>query len=288
AIKKFLEGRSWVVDLLPYLDQQGTYDRWNNDLAWDSPTNLPLASDLYIEALACPNDESAFQVPGGLTYVANSGFSYVTLPTQASASDATQIRGHTFFDDRFDWDSDGVASDPEDEEITFRTGVFWPHFENGAFKDICNGRCFAPGKIYDGSSNTIMLAENINAGQTNWANPAVNSCGFVYPVNGGNSGPTDTNKASAALLGNTPTGVKTSETPYPNQKKSGPEGTPFPSSGHPGIVVISMCDGSCRSLSDGIDKKVYTQLITPDGTRLRTLSGLVSFVAESPLSGDSF
>ncbi len=290
-IPPFIEGRSWVVAILPYMDQQGTYDRWDDDLPWDSTAtnahgavNLGLASDLYIEALACPNDESAFAIPGGLSYVANAGFASDTV----GASATTQSRGHTFFDADFDWDSDGTASDPEDEEITFRTGVFWAHLGNGNFKNICDHKCFSPGKIYDGSSNTMMLSENINAGITNWANPSVNSCGFVYPLNGGASGATDTNRASASLLGNTPTGVKTGTEPYPNQKKAGPEGAPFPSSNHPGIVTMSMCDGSARTVSENVDERVYTQLMTPDGTKLRVLSGGQPFVSEAPLSADSF
>lgn len=281
----FLEGRSWVVELLPYMDQQGTYDRWNKDLAWDDPANLSLASDLSIEALACPNDESAFATPGGLTYVANSGFGTSKL----GATAATQLRGHTFFDAALDWNSNGTPSDPEDEEITFRTGVFWPHFGSAVLKDICSNRCFSPGKIYDGSSNTLMLAENINAGDTNWANPALPSCGFIYPLNGGSATSADSTRASAVLLGNTPTGVRNGERPYPNQMKIGPEGTPYPNSNHPGIVVVSMCDGSSRSISEGIDEKVYTKLITPDATKLRALAygGGVKFIPESPLSSDS-
>lgn len=282
-IVPFIEGRSWVVDILPYMDQQSTYDRWQFDQPWDSAANLPLAGSLFIEALACPNDESAYQIEGGLSYVANAGFG-----TSVDGADAaTQNRGHTFFDAAFDWNSDGVVSRPEDYEITFHTGVFWPILNNGGFKKLCQNRCTAPGKIYDGSGNTLMLSENLNAGQTNWANPSLTSCGFMLPLNGTGSSPGDTNKVSNVVLSNTPLATQTGTTPYINQMKTGPEGSPFPSSSHPGIVTASFCDGSAKSLSENIDQYVYSQLMTPNGTRLRTLTG-VQFTAENPVSSSDF
>ena len=290
-LPNFYEGKNWVVDILPFMDQQGTFDRWDAGLPWNSTAtnkngavNLNLASNLYIQALACPNDESAFQTPGGLSYVANAGFgSSITGPNGGVA----QTRGHNFFDASFDWNSNGTASEPEDDEITFRTGVFWPLFGNGNFQAICKNHCFSPGKIYDGSGNTLMLSENINAGQTNWANPSVNSCGFMFPVNGGASAATDTNKASMLLLQNASLGQQTGTAPLINQKKAGPEGAPFPNSNHPGIAVFSFCDGSARTISESVDKHVYTQLITPDGSRLRTLS-TGAFRAEDPVSSSDF
>ncbi|GAB5443056.1 MAG: DUF1559 domain-containing protein [Fuerstiella sp.] len=280
--KDFYEGRSWVVDILPYMDQQATYDRWQFDQTWDSPTNLPLASDLYIEALACPNDESAFQVPGGLTYVGNAGYG-----SQTTGASAPSTRGHNFFDAAFDWNSNGTASEATDDAITFHTGVFWPIFTNGNFAGICRNKCQAPGKIYDGSGNTIMLSENVNAGRINWANPSVNSCGFMYPLTGGPSGATDTDKVSAALLAD-PTGATLpAEDPYPNEMKNGPEGAPFPNSKHPGIVTVSMCDGSAKTLSESIDRQVYARLLTPAGSQLRTLPG-VNFISEPPVSASDF
>ena len=290
-LPKFYEGKNWVFDILPFMDQQGTYDRWDKELPWNSTAtnkngavNLNLASDLYIQALACPNDESAFATPGGLSYVANAGFG--SSITGANGGVA-QTRGHNFFDADLDWNSNGTASEPEDDEITFRTGVFWPIFENGNFKAICKNHCFSPGKIYDGSANTLMLSENINAGQTNWANPSINSCGFMFPVNGGASAATDTGKASMLMLQNASLGQQTGTTPFINQKKSGPEGAPFPNSNHPGVAVFSLCDGSARTISESVDKHVYTQLITPDGSRLRTLSTGV-FRAEDPVSSSDF
>ncbi|MCP4508357.1 MAG: hypothetical protein GY826_18440, partial [Fuerstiella sp.] len=70
------------------------------------------------------------------------------------------------------------------------------------------------------------------------------------------------------------------------EAKVGPEGSPYLNSNHPGIVVISMCGGSARTISENIDERVYLQLMTPDGSRLR--SSITGFTPENPLSGDSF
>jgi hypothetical protein len=76
---------------------------------------------------------------------------------------------------------------------------------------------------------------------------------------------------------------------YPNEAKAGPDGgAPYLNSNHPGIVVISMCDGSARTISENLDERVYLQLMTPDGTRLRTIPSPNQFLSENPLSADSF
>jgi len=283
--KPFFEGRSWVVEILPFIDQQATYDRWNKDLSWQDPANLALADNLFVEAFACPNDDSAFQVQGGLSYVANAG--YGSRSTGADGGPG-QDRGHTFFDANFDWDSDGTPSSDADDEITFRTGVFWPNIQNSIFGVLCKNKCFAPGKIYDGTGNTLMLTENLNAGVVNFANPSLNSCGFMLPLEGGASSPGDPALVSNVVFDNIAAAVPATVSPFINESKIGPEGSPYPSSNHPGVVVAAFCDGAAKTLSESIDQNVYAQTLTPDGTRLRSLASGVPFVSESPLSGDEF
>ena len=72
--------------------------------------------------------------------------------------------------------------------------------------------------------------------------------------------------------------------PFPNQGKASVEGdSPYLSSLHPGIVVVTMCDGAVRTLNEGIDQSVYLRLMTPSGTKLRS-----GFTVETPLSGTDF
>lgn len=283
-----VNGRSWAVELLPHIDQQGTYDRWNKLAPFDdssvflSPSgqyNAPL-TQIYVEAFACPNDESAFQKTGGLSYVANAGFG-TNLSAVANNNGAVE---HSFISKPFDWNGNGVVnvygstSDPVDAEITKATGVFWAEFAGEAATRNASATI---GKIYDGSGNTLMFGENINGGGANWADPRTQACSFLFPLEAASVAPGALSVIPTLIEG----GLGTPAPAYPNQAKSGPEGTrPFLNSNHPGIVVVSFCDGAARTLSESIDKTVYTSLITPSATKLRSGIGAV----ESPLSADSF
>ena len=287
-------GRSWCVELLPYLDQQGTYDRWNKDLPFGVAPNLALAQDLYLEAFACPNDESAFLVPGGLSYVANAGFGdYDPTNLATIANDGGAVQ-HSFMSESFNWDGDAATidlsvpasattRDDDDATITKATAVFAAEFEG---LPISRNASAVIGKIYDGSGNTLMFGENINAANnTTWADPHTEQISFVFPLDPTLVGLTTMNDPRPAIA------LDAAGNPlpaYPNEAKTGPDGiSPYLNSNHPNLVVVSMCDGSARTLSENVDERVYLQLITPGGTRLRRATG-GTFVSENPISGDSF
>lgn len=274
-----IRGRSWAVELLPFMDQQATYDRWNKEQPWDDlsmSVNRNLANDLFVEAFACPNDESAFQVKGGLSYVANGGFS--GAGSMSRDNDVSGAIGNEQSWDTlpFDWNLDGTVSGVE-QEITKSTGVFWSEFEFPGGK--IRSASVSVGKIYDGSGNTLMFGENLNAvGTQNFASPNPNSVGFFYPVEVGNISAGVNYGVGAEGL------VPPGSPAFINDAKSGPDGDrPFLNSNHPGIVVVSMCDGSARTLSEDVDRGVYVQLITPNATRVKT-----GYNAENPLSADDF
>ena len=179
---------NWVVDCLSELDRQDLYDRWNFTAPVADPGNAELGR-IYMEVLACPDDDSAYQVAGGLSYVISSGFaSMVNINAYVSAIQGggvpTETQMHNFTAMPFDWDEDGDSpggtsapfSDPEDEQVTKSSGVSWIQVREKNMSQSMNS-------IYDGLSNTLLLAENINAGSSGtWSNPSPRNCTFVYPV----------------------------------------------------------------------------------------------------------
>ena len=63
---------SWRVLILPYLDQQSLYDRYNFDEPWDGPSNSQLASHIPA-AYHCPSHVAAGRSSAITSYAAISG-----------------------------------------------------------------------------------------------------------------------------------------------------------------------------------------------------------------------
>ena len=282
--------RSWVVELLPNLDQGPLSDRWNRNAAWNDAsapkadlTNAAIGQT-SIGALACPNDDSAFAQNGGLSYVVSGGYGDTNVITNTS-SPLTSFAdlGHHPYAEPFNWvtsamtgDSNDDSINEKDREITEDTGVFWGTADYSALANIDASANI--GNIPDGAANTIMFAENVNAGITSWANPDMRGVSFFLPLD-----PTAAVSTSYGAGQN----MAAAGTPWRlNQAKIGPEGTsPYPNSNHAGLVVMAFCDGTVRPIAETIDAGVYTRLITPSGSKLRSYS---NFLEEIPVSENSF
>ena len=259
-------GHSWVVTILPYLEQKNLADRWNYAVPWqqNSVGSLPL------DMAACPSDESS--VDGGLSYVVNAGFAsmgildeYTRAVADGGLPNETQMHSHNMIP--FDWDGDGNVTSKEGS-ITRDTGMSWVEVGNKNFSHRL-------GMIYDGSTHTLLFSENVNAGGgKNWSDPSIGNCAFVFPVY--------EELARDERFGDLapPADV----TGLPNADVQLGEGTPFPSSGHPGVVNVVMAGGNAHTLDDTIDKKVYQSLMTPAGTKQR----YVQFRPEPPVTTNPF
>jgi prepilin-type N-terminal cleavage/methylation domain-containing protein len=282
--------RSWVVELLPNLDQGPLADRWNRNAAWNDPnnpkadmTNLAIAKT-SIGALACPNDDSAFAQNGGLSYVVSSGFGDSNVTTNISGPITSNADfGHHPYAEPFNWITQANTNDAadntineKDTEITEDTGVFWPTVDSTLLPNI--DASANVGNIPDGAANTIMFAENVNAGKESWANPDMLGVAFFLPL--------DPTAAVADSFGLAQNMAAAGQAWRLNQAKAGPDGNaPFPNSNHAGLVVMAFCDGTVRPISENIDAGVYTRLITPSGSKLRSYAG---FREELPISENSF
>ena len=293
--------RNWVVDILSELDRQDIYDRWDHTREHDSTTagpdgisNFDLINNYSLAVLTCPDDESA-QGPGALSYVVNAG--YTSLEPTGSKTPEEMLTSntgwggasnyHNYDDPDLDLDVNGTRNEPTDEILHRNTGVMWRmvldrNGSSGPGNPLPN-RSQGPNTIYDGTSNTLLLTENINAGNTDlWGDPDPRNCTFVYPLDwdpSDNVPPLDaTTYFSTAPLDQ--------DHPYAliNEARIGPDGArPFPNSNHTGVVNVVFCDGAAKAISESIDQSVYVRLITPNGDRN---NGIVT--PQEPLSGDSF
>lgn len=273
-------GVNWVVTCLAELDRRDLHDRWDFQASPFATTNTDLGRT-SIGVLTCPDDESSFQVEGGLSYVINSGFANMDnldqylLRIRAGLS-PFESQMHHFVNIPADWNENTVSPgggaaphvDGIDEAINKDSGVSWIQVSSQNFSHSMSS-------MYDGVSNTLLLTENINAGVSRtWSNPAPQNCTFVYPIDV--TAVNHTNFADPPV----PAGVNG----LPNAMRSSGEGTPFPSSNHPGICCVAFCDGAVKTLSNGIDRLVYLRLLTPGGAKRR----FSAFIPQAVSSDNDF
>lgn len=287
--------RNWVVDIMSELDRQDIYDRWNfddehdgNELGAGGYDNDRLIAEFKLEILTCPSDQSGDQA-GALSYVVNAGYAHINttagLGTNGWAWSSNQ---HQVFDPDLDFDMDGSSTpSAEDLAVFDRSGVMWnmavdrePSL-NGPSKDVTPlpNASRSLNDIYDGTSNTLLVSENINAASNQyWGDPRARYCTFVYPID---PNPSALGLTAATYYDEAPLDPKYSFALI-NGAKSGPEGErPFPNSGHVGGVNVVMCDGSAKFLSEDLDRKVYAHLITPSGSKQLTTVGAQAILGSS-------
>lgn len=114
----------------------------------------------------------------------------------------------------------------------------------------------------DGTATTLMISENVDCG--NWTDVYEQQVGFVW---------------QAGLIGDLPgprqgvgdyltVALKRINEDAGNVDSAGAgQAAAYarPSSRHPGVVVVSFCDGHSTTLNNEIDYLVYCQLMTPRG-----------------------
>lgn len=236
-----------------------------------SPGKRDLANT-HFSILTCPDDPTVADGQGNLSYVVNCGFGF-TLPIDCPGT------WHFATDDipyPLDLNGNGVTctppgdpdGTPDDRELFFKTGLFfvenWPPGTGTV-------RYHTMATIRDGTSQTIMLSENVAAGYeagppgSNWANPIAWRTGFFV------SGYVCEDQICSAGRVDYRHANDRSQTPFKfeaiNASRDQSEGkAPWPSSYHTGNGVhMLFVDGHSQFVSALIDGGVYAALVSPDG-----------------------
>ena len=202
---------NWVVEILPFIDQQDLANAWtkvgpntsgtgsvpysylNTTIVQVSnPSNYDI-STTAVGVLRCPDDTSALPGQGNLSYVANAGFSlWTALPIGWTGSATDGIGTATSYDNsgmRWASPTQGWGGNLN---ACRKLGVMFME-DNGNYGPTTqmpwNVRTTFSAFL-DGASSTILLSENTLAGagtpsvyskntETNWACPLANFCGFI-------------------------------------------------------------------------------------------------------------
>ena len=294
---------SWVVDVLPYIDNQELYNAWNksnNYLAAATTPGQPgngTISSTAIGILRCPDDNTVQTNQGNLSYAANMGFN--RFPANPISWTGSAVDGSSTDGTALSWIN--PASLPATNAWTALQGIgqkmgvmFLGIAPDGAIP--WGSIKTTPSSIVDGASSTVLLAENTLVGYstgstysgsvaTNWACPLPNFAGFM----GSDDVCNPSNTCYTALAAGATdgagwanaNGASSLEKINYGQNLTIEGSFPFASSGHPGGCVMTFCDGAARFISNTIDGTVYSKIITPAGSKLPAIK-------QFPVSQDAF
>lgn len=260
------ERASWVVPILPYLERHDLYARWSDPTqpltSPSGPTRTTLVSPLHV--LLCPSNFNPDASDNPLHFVVNTG-------SAISANDNNQAGPNAY------------------SAVKKYHGQNWPEDVNaGALFNQSQIDYKLPAKkisleyisTNDGTSRTLLLSENLQAG--NWGLTATGAfesefairqnTGFVWFITGNLDNATPPSASTfAGKYDFQALGINARATEFLgaaagmyDATASTPTGLAFarPSANHPGGVNAAFCDGHLRFLTSELDYRVYTQLMT--------------------------
>lgn len=203
--------------------------------SWPSPSNNP-----HIKILTCPNDSSAINNGTMISYVCNAGMRDNSGQETSFTAGAGGSRGATSGTNQTTYrESPGSA-------VFFNNYLSPDQFRNGEYAVQQTLSFISSG---DGTTNTLMYSENVDASEWTTANITEGKVAFCFADN-------DTLPSATTL-----------NTMLINSKTiGGNEGNlPRASSFHPGGVVVTFCDGHNGFITQDIAYQTWALLFTPRG-----------------------
>lgn len=247
---------NWATLLLPALDNSALLKQIRlNAIIESGQARLGDEKQMAIDVFSCPQDPNAFKRPGRLSFVFNSGF--ISQDVYHGDPGRAHIPGSLAWV--------GLPGEAGAIAVHAATGAVW-HQSDGfesSLDYISQG---------DGTSVTLLLTENLQAG--NWYDSDTASISFGFPV------PNSKGKVPLGAGRIFESEEKPLNTEFDNGTLTTASGQdwrinadlkakvgtlPRPSSNHVGGVNVIMCDGAGRFLNENIDPHVYLKLLTSNG-----------------------
>jgi len=243
------DDHSWVLFILPYIEQQNVYKMYNLNESLSNSNNMLARQGNFIRTFECPSDMGLQQAEWTSNTWSRVRSSYVG-----------------------NWGNTNFG------QTNMTSGTTTVVFGGAPFSMVRSGRLV---DITDGTSNTMLFSENIVVGPLGgWGGPlsdvmnATGGCSFTafYPpnLNGCDNvtrvyppaGSTNGRPGAAGVLNAQCTVVSNNAEDSAHSARSK----------HTGGVNVSLCDGSVRFYSDGIDIAIWRALSTSRGGEPNTNS----------------
>jgi prepilin-type processing-associated H-X9-DG protein len=267
---------SFVVPLLPFLDNNALYGKWNDPTitwlqAYTGDATSGTSGVTSIEVLNCPSDPPEQTQLAPLSYVVNAGeLSNAVIPSNSTSAVANaairKMRASGVCHNLF---VDPPGTNPPTNKYPVKVT---PGYLDGG----------------DGSSMTLLATENMQA--QDWVLGLGPQSANSLPSNP----PAQPTNATAALVNQwaryncgfvwTNTNAPTSSDPRQIniERNAQPQPTTYiysrPSSNHPGGVVAVFCDGHTRFIGEDVNYKVFKQLMSTNHSEYVAPTGLVDYI----------
>jgi prepilin-type N-terminal cleavage/methylation domain-containing protein/prepilin-type processing-associated H-X9-DG protein len=243
---------TWVHELMPYVERQDLRTQVEGYLSNNSSVQMVAGKWNVVVCASEPIEE---------TISTNSGtrqkYSQLSYGVNAGVWDNTSLVNPQY---GFDWPQNGVfdnrlkgpTKSPPESQLAV-------HYSS----------CL---RVPDGATNTIMIAENSDLEEWNYAPTEIHACVVWDDLNYPNP--------RQSLSGGSPDKPDT----LLNLYNQGPSyGLPYarPKSFHTNGFMVAFCDGRVKFLSETIAYEVYMHLMTSDGRKYQP-AGLKTLAAPPP------
>jgi prepilin-type N-terminal cleavage/methylation domain-containing protein/prepilin-type processing-associated H-X9-DG protein len=236
---------SWPVLILPSVERLDLYKLWENNSAGSAVVGAP-----RMEIFVCPTSEPALAAAPSIAYAGNVGIGVVAN---------TQSR------------DDGVMMDTVGRSGTYpalKNGVDYISSGDGASNTLLlterNGATYNPQAFYDAAPRSAVTAYSYEPNNS-W-DVAANSTANASPIIGFGAVPKNPGTAlsNAGLFGATQNTLKMINVTAIEATSLPLNARATPSSRHSGGVVAAFVDGHTLFIADGMEPRVYCQLLTPN------------------------
>ncbi len=272
---------SWAVALLADMDRADLYERWTSaQVQLDNPTLSPA-----LEFMLCDSRPTTESGKPYTSYVANAGF---CPRADVDPSPFSDIGASPYLVSSF-------AAAQVSSNGVFMDKITYPNIRVGA------------SEFRDGTSNTLLITENIGASFWTSVGPPNIADGLVLPIPPSWNTlplPTGYSRFGATIVwcyatesgyvdAVPPFGATPQMPPTPEMKINGEllaasvglgpshANLARPSAFHPNGVNAAFADGSVKFLSSDLAYHVYQQLMTPHGTQ-SFMPARINYVLNDP------